>query len=132
MRAVVDTCGWIEWLTDGTLADQFAPWLEPLDQVVVPTLTQFELYKWVKRERDERAALAVVALTEQGRGVPLSSPIALFAADLALEHGLAAADAMIYATARHVGVPLVTADHHFSGLRDVIYFDKRQERASAS
>ena len=24
---VVDTCGWIEWLTDGTLADDFAPFL---------------------------------------------------------------------------------------------------------
>lgn len=130
MRAVVDTCGWIEWLTDGALADRFAPWLDPLNQLAVPTLIQFEFYKWVKRERDERAALAAVALTEQGRVVPLDSALALLAADLALEHRLAAADAIIYATSRHVGVPLVTADHHFSGLPDVIFFDKREQPQS--
>ena len=27
MAVLVDTCGWIEWLTDGLLADAFAPYL---------------------------------------------------------------------------------------------------------
>lgn len=27
MKVVVDTCGWIEWLTDDELADKFAPYL---------------------------------------------------------------------------------------------------------
>jgi hypothetical protein len=25
MRFLVDTCGWLEWLTDGVLANEFAP-----------------------------------------------------------------------------------------------------------
>ena len=27
MKFLVDTCGWLEWLTDGVLADEFAPYL---------------------------------------------------------------------------------------------------------
>ena len=126
MACVVDTCGWIEWLTDGVLVTAFEPWLSDLEQVYVPTVIQFELYKWVKRERGEHRALEVAALTEQGNIVPLHTAISLLAADLALEHKLSFADAVIYATARYADVVLVTADDHFKDLPDVIYFDKTQ------
>ncbi len=125
MSAIVDTCGWIEWLTDGPLAEAFAPALLRMEELIVPTLVQFELYKWVKRERGEREALEVVALTEQGRVMSFHSTLSLLAADLALHHQLAVADAIIYATARYEGAPLFTADAHFKGLPEVIYFDKR-------
>ncbi|WP_295439263.1 type II toxin-antitoxin system VapC family toxin [uncultured Thiodictyon sp.] len=72
MALLVDTCGWIEWLTDDTLAESFQPYLENIDRLVVPTAIQFELYKWVCRERDSEQALRVIALTEQGRVIPLS------------------------------------------------------------
>ncbi len=126
MACVVDTCGWIEWLTDGVLVTAFEPWLNDLEQVYVPTVIQFELYKWVKRERSEDRALEVVALTEQGNVLPLNTAISLLAADLALEHKLSFADAVIYATARYADVVLVTADDHFKDLSHVIYFDKTQ------
>ncbi|MDZ7829080.1 MAG: type II toxin-antitoxin system VapC family toxin [Halofilum sp. (in: g-proteobacteria)] len=92
--------------------------------LVVPTALQFELYKWVKRERDESRALEVIALTEEARVMPLSTGIALSAGDLALAHRLSFADALIYATARRAGASLVTCDDHFDGLEDVIYHRK--------
>jgi predicted nucleic acid-binding protein len=122
---VVDTCGWIEWLTDGSLAERFQPWLADMDRLLVPTSVQFELYKWVKRERGETAALEVIALTEQARVVALDSSIALLAADLALEHRLSFADAIIYASARQHAATLITADDHFEGLLGVTFYDKR-------
>ncbi len=125
MACVVDTCGWIEWLTDGVLADQFESWLDDLAEVYVPTVIQFELYKWVKRESGETRALEVAALTEQGMVSPLHTPISLLAADLALQHGLSFADAIIYATAQYHNATLVTADNHFEGLPDVVYFSKK-------
>ncbi|UJS24377.1 type II toxin-antitoxin system VapC family toxin [Thiothrix winogradskyi] len=127
MACLVDTCGWIEWLTEGALVAEFEPWLENIEQVYVPTVIQFELYKWVKRERGENRALEVAALTEQGIVVPLHTAISLLAADLALEHKLSFADAVIYATARYADVVLVTADDHFKDLPHVIYFDKTQK-----
>jgi predicted nucleic acid-binding protein len=114
MAVLVDTCGWIEWLTDGVLANRFLPYMETSETLVVPTSLQYELYKWAKREQGEVPALEAVALTEQGRVIPLSTSLALYAADLSLEHQLSFADAIIYSTARQLSVPLITSDDHCS------------------
>jgi predicted nucleic acid-binding protein len=125
MAHVVDTCGWIEWLTDGVLADKFAPYLESLEEVYVPTSVQFELYKWVKRESSEEQALEVIALTEQGTVTALDTAISLAAADFSTRYKLSFADAIIYATAQQMSVSLITSDDHFEGLPDVEYFSKK-------
>lgn len=124
MPILVDTCGWIEWLVDGELADKFAPHLSAPEEIIVPTAIQFELYKWVKRERDEVTALETIALTEQCRVVPLDTSTALLAADLSLAHRLAFADALIYATTQHHAATLITADDHFADLPQVELFRK--------
>jgi len=122
---LVDTCGWIEWLTEGTLADSFAPYLQDPAELLMPTTVQYELYKWVKRESDENTALETIALADDSHVIPLSTDIALVAADLSLSHKLAFADAVIYASARKYQVELVTSDDHFEGLPGVTYFPKK-------
>ena len=129
MAVLVDTCGWIEWLTDGLLTDAFAPYLVDPAELIIPATLQFELYKWAKREKSEVEALEVIALTEQGRGLPLTTRLSLYAADLALQHRLSFADAIIYASARLLDVPLITANDHFKGLPEVIYFSKKRPTA---
>ncbi len=124
MAVVIDTCGWIEWLIEGPLADRYEPYLKNLQDVIVPASVQFELYKWVCREASESRALETIGLTEQGIVSPLTTGIALQAADLALEHRLSFADAIIYATASHHQAQLVTSDDHFQELADVVYFNK--------
>jgi len=121
---LIDTCGWIEWLTDGALSDQYAPYFDAVDQLITPTSIQFELYKWVSRNCGTEAALQSIALTEQTTVVPLSTSIALLAADLSIENRLSFADAIIYATARFHQSALITSDNHFEGLSDVTYFKK--------
>jgi predicted nucleic acid-binding protein len=124
MKYLVDTCGWIEWLTDGMLADSFAPYLRQPEELLVPTILQYELYRWVCREKDEETALEIIGITEQGCVVALDTRLALLAADLAAQFKLAAMDALIYNTARQAGVELVTSDRHFEGLPGVRYFPK--------
>jgi len=92
--------------------------------LLVPTTVQYELYKWVKRESGESTALDTIALADGSLVVPLSTDIALVAADLTLSHKLTFADAVIYASAREHSVELVTSDDHFEGLPGVIYFPK--------
>ena len=121
---LVDTCGWIEWLTEGALADSFASYMQDPAELLVPTTVQYELYKWVKRESDENTALDTIALADDSLVIPLSTDIALVAADLSLSHKLAFADAVIYASARKYNVELVTSDDHFEGLPGVTYFPK--------
>ena len=38
MVCLVDTCGWIEWLTDGVLADSFEPYLKNPAEIVTHKL----------------------------------------------------------------------------------------------
>ena len=47
---------------------------------------------------------------------PLDESLALEAADVALVHGLAMADAIVYATAMRQNATLVTSDADFRGL----------------
>jgi len=122
---VVDTCGWIEWLTDGTLAESYAPYLADSDNLIVPTLVQFELYKWCLREKDEAAALDVIGLTEACQVRPLDTRIALSAADLSARYKLAMADAIVYATALAAEGKLLTSDAHFKGFPEVIFWQKK-------
>ncbi len=121
---LVDTCGWIEWLTGGTLSDSYEPYFDHIAAMIVPTSVQYELYKWVVREKGIQLALEAVALTEQATVVPLSSAIALSAADFSMEHNLSFADSIIYATARFYQAELITSDDHFQGLPMVQYFPK--------
>ena len=124
---VVDTCGWIEWLTDGALADNFAPFLADSANLIVPTLVQFEIYKWCLREKDEAAALDVIGLTETCLVRPLDTRIALSAADLSVRHKLAMADSVVYASALAAGGQLLTSDAHFAELPNVIYWQKEKK-----
>ena len=122
---VVDTCGWIEWLIDGALAESYAPYLAESDNLLVPALVQFELYKWCLREKDEAATLDVIGLTEACLVRALDTRIALSAADLSARHKLAMADAIVYATALAVGRKLLTSDAHFKSLPEVVFWQKK-------
>ena len=53
--------------------------------------------------------------------------LALEAADLSLEHGLAMADAVVYATARHHAATLVTSHGDFQDLPGVEYIPAESE-----
>lgn len=121
---LVDTCGWIEWMTDSPLAKNYSRYLTSPDTLIVPSLVQHELYKWLCREMDQVAALSAIAATQTATVVPLDTSLALTAADIAREFKLATADSIIYATARQYNATLVTSDAHFSGLAQVKYFAK--------
>ncbi len=121
---LIDTCGWIEWLTNGILSDQYQPYFDDFDSILVPTSVQFELYKWVVRTESVSLALESIAITEQETVIPLSTSIALSVADFAIQYKLSFADAIIYATAMLHQATLITSDDHFKGLPDVVYFAK--------
>jgi predicted nucleic acid-binding protein len=61
-----------------------------------------------------------VAALRRARIVPVDASLALEAADLALEAGLAMADALIYATARRHGATLVTGDADFVDMPNTV------------
>ena len=121
---LVDTCGWIEWMIDSPLAKSYSRYLTSPDTLIVPTLVQHELYKWLFREVDQAAALSAIAATQTARVITLDTSLALLAADMARELRLTTADAIIYATASQHNATLITSDTHFANLPHVKYFQK--------
>ena len=123
---VVDTSAWIEWLTASALGQKIGKQFPDKAQCIVPTIVQLELSKWLVREAGEDEADQMIAYTQKCVVVPLDTTIALLAADLHREHKLATADAIVYATARHMSAGLLTCDAHFEGLPDVALFPKSE------
>ncbi len=124
MSRVVDTSAWIEWLIDSPTGDAVALELPSRNDWLVPTIVQFELAKWVAREFDEERANSVLAFSQVRELASLGTRIALLAADMARDHELSTADAIIYATAIDRGADLLTCDKHFAGLPSVVYISK--------
>lgn len=122
---LIDSSGWLEFFTDGRLARRYAAYLADLSKVVTPTVVLYEVYKKVKRERSEEAALLAAAQISKSRLVPLTETLALAAADLSLDHNLAMTDAIVYATALAHDAELVTSDADFARLAGVTYLRKR-------
>lgn len=121
MKVLVDSSGWIEFFTAGPLAERYASYLTPSAQVVTPTIVLYEVYKKIKRERGEETAILFAGRLNATQVVPLTESIALLAADLSLRHGLAMADAIVYATAQDQGVKVVTSDADLKDLSGVVY-----------
>jgi predicted nucleic acid-binding protein len=113
---VVDSSGWIEFLGDGPLANRFAPYFEWEECLVVPAIVLYEVYKKLLSSGTSGAADRFLSAALRTRVVPFDDRLALLAARISLDHRLAMADAMIYATAMAAGAHLVTADAHFQGL----------------
>jgi len=118
---VVDSSGWLEYFAGGPHAGFFAPAIENTPNLVVPTLSLYEVFKRVLQQRDESAALSAVALMHQGAVVELTSALALSAAALSVAHRLPMADSIMYATARAFKAALWTQDADFEKLPGVRY-----------
>jgi predicted nucleic acid-binding protein len=125
---VVDSSGWLEFLADGPNAAFFAPAIERTADLVVPTLSIFEVFKRVLLQRDESHALQAVALMHQGRLVDLTAPLAIDAARLSRSANLPMADSIMLATARVYGATLWTQDGDFEGLPGVRFKATRVQR----
>ena len=121
---VIDSSGWVEFFTDGPLAGEYAKRLRSLSTVVMPVIVLYEVYKRLKRDLSEDDALVAVSAMQRARVAPVNEELALTAADLSLEHGLAMADALILATAKLYRAELITSDGDFERVPGVTYLPK--------
>ena len=116
---LVDSSGWIEYLAARPKADDFAPYIEGDEPLLSSVIQVYEIYKVVRRDISEERAIESVSVLRSTRIEPLTESLALEAADIALEHGLAMADAIIFATATKHEADIITADTDFEGLPGV-------------
>ncbi|TNF93664.1 MAG: type II toxin-antitoxin system VapC family toxin [Gammaproteobacteria bacterium] len=121
---VVDSSGWLEYFANGPHAEHFAKPLQDVDHLIVPTITLFEVFKVVLRERDENDAFEAIALMKQGKEVGLSSKLAIESARNSLIYKIPMADSIILTTAQSYQAIIWTQDEDFEDLDNVRYFPK--------
>jgi predicted nucleic acid-binding protein len=117
---VVDSSAWLEYFADTERADLFEEVLAAPENLVVPVITIYEVFKKVLRECGENQALQIASQMQAGTVVDLTSSLALEAA----RHPLPLADSLIYATTIRWNAELWTQDEHFKDLPNVRYFPK--------
>ena len=123
---VVDSSGWLEYFADGPNASFFAGAIQDTGRLAVPTLSVLEVFKRVFQQRGEDAALQAAALMQRGEVLDLTLRVALEAAKLGHDLGLALADSVMLASARLNKAVLWTQDTDFSGIEGVQYVAKRR------
>lgn len=130
---VVDSSGWLEYFGDGPNAAFFAGPLAKAEELIVPAISVFEVFRRVLQQRDEASALQAAALMQQGRAVALDPALAIAAAKLSFELKLPMAASIILATARQFNAVLWTQDadsENLPGVREHRSFDRPQQRPS--
>jgi len=129
---VVDSSAWLEYFADGPNAGFFAHAIEKPADLVVPTVSLYEVFKRMLQQRGDDDALQAVAVMQQGQVVALSGPLALAAARLSIDLAIPMADSIMLATARAWNATLWTQDADFAGTPGVKYVSaRRQAPASA-
>jgi predicted nucleic acid-binding protein len=121
---VVDSSAWLSYFAGDGNARIFAKPIEALDKLLVPSITITEVFKSVLRQRNEDAALEVVAHMEQGTVIALDGELAINAAVFGVELKLPLADSIIYAIGRKYDAVIWTQDTDFNGLENVKYYPK--------
>lgn len=124
MRNVVDSSGWIEYFTNGANAQFFIHPVRDLENLLVPSVCIYEVFKRLLSDLDEDAALLAVGVMSQGKEIVLDRDIAIDAAHLSREFKLALADSIILAAARAHNATLWTQDARFKGMDGVQYIEK--------
>ena len=121
---VVDSSGWLEYFADGPNAQFFSSAIEDTAQLLVPTVSLYEVFKRVLPQRGEANALQVTGVMQQGKVVNLDAALALQAAHLSSTLKLPMADSIMLVSARAFDAIFWTQDADFKGLPDVRFVEK--------
>lgn len=121
MNVLIDSSVWIEFFRGGPIAERCTHYFSQESRIVTPTVVLYEVYKKIKRDYGEEVGLQFTGRMKATQVVPLTDSIALLAADLSLRHGLAMADAIVYATGLDKQVEVVTRDADLKDLPGVVY-----------
>lgn len=123
---VVDSSGWLEYFSDGDNADFFAPAIEDTQNLIVPVICIYEVFKRILQQSGVNEAQQHIGDMKLGRIVELDETLSLSAAKLSTDLRLPMADSIILATTRANNATLWTQDEHFKDLDDVKYIEKKQ------
>lgn len=124
MKYIVDSSGWLEYFANTKNAKNFAEAIEDNKNLIVPTITIYEVFKKILLEKDKDIALEIAAHMKQGTVIDLDIELALLAGKLGKDLKLPMADSIILATTIKHNATLLTQDADFKNIENVKYFKK--------
>ncbi|MDO8634241.1 MAG: type II toxin-antitoxin system VapC family toxin [archaeon] len=122
VNVLIDSSGWIEFFSKGKKSGKIEKYIQNASKEsnFVPSIVLFEVYKKIKKEfGEDKANQAVAYIVDSAKIIVLDERIAIYAAEMSLQTGLAMADAIIKATADLKNAELKTLDNHFKGMANV-------------
>ena len=122
---VVDSSGWLAYFARNTNASFFAPVVKATDDLVVPTVCMYEVFKQLLAQRGEDDALQAIGIMSLGISADLTQEIVVNAAYISSEFKIAMADSVILATTRSNNATLWTQDADFKDIDGVQYIEKK-------
>jgi predicted nucleic acid-binding protein len=111
---------------DTEIGANVAPVVENTGELMVPTITLYEVFKKLLAEKGEEYALDVVSYMQTGTVIGLNSGLSLSAAHISRKYKLPMADSIIYATSLRYSAIIFSCDKHFKDIPDIRYFSKIQ------
>ena len=121
---LVDSSGWLEYFSKGENAEFFSAAIQDTENLLVPTISIYEVFKRMLVQLGEEAALQSAGIMSLGVPVDLTQEIAINAAKISNDHKIAMADSVILATARAHDATLWTQDVDFEGIEGVEFVRK--------
>lgn len=118
---VVDSCGWLEYIADGSQADFFHPVLSDETHLLLPRLVVYEVMRRLVALKQDFAIEPTLKVMSRLRLVDLTISQLAQAARAASTYKLAMADAIIWQSAQAHQARLYTQDLELSGLPGVVY-----------
>ena len=121
---IVDASGWIEFFLAGTNGPKFKPVIENTSELLVSSVNMYEVHRVLSRKLPVELRDMCLQVMRRAPVIELNDERAIAASELSLKHGLAMADAAMYAIALEHKAVLWTQDADYQGLKSVKYFPK--------
>ena len=121
---IVDASGWIEFFLAGANGPKFKPVIENTRELLVPSVNMYEVHRVLSRKLPVELRDMCLEVMRRAPVIELNDERAIAASELSLKHGLAMADAAMYAIALEHKAVLWTQDADYQGLKGVKYFPK--------
>ena len=121
---IVDASGLIEFFLAGTNGPKFKPVIENTSELLVSSVNMYEVHRVLSRKLPVELRDMCLEVMRRAPVIELNDERAIAASELSLKHGLAMADAAMYAIALEHKAVLWTQDADYQGLKGVKYFPK--------
>lgn len=79
---IVDSSCWLEFFAGSKIGEDVSPIIEDIDNLLVPSITIYEVFIKLLMELDEDRGLFAIAHMKQGKVIDLDSDLAVFAAQI--------------------------------------------------